>query len=1200
MYFKELEIIGFKSFLNKTRLKFESGVTAIVGPNGCGKSNIVDAVKWVLGEQSVKAMRSSAMQDVIFNGTEKQEAVNVAEVSLTLSNEDKILPLDYDEVTITRRLYRSGESEYLLNKMPVRLVDIRGLLMGTGIGTSSYSVVEQGNMDMILSSKPEERRYVFEEASGITRYKAQKREAVLKLERTQENLIRINDIIREVERQINSIERQARKAQRYKTCYEELKDIEIKFARKELMELNSEKSSLEASGIEFKTVRDMRGRMLEEASSGLEKIRAEFNMLFEEIQNIQDQVTRNSSDADKNRHIIKINMERSHDIGKYVERLEWEIEDTLKKKSLVEEKINATEIKFSEISEKCLHKDTESASIEENFKKITEDITECEHELMSKRANIRDLSSLETISKNTLIKIDADIQNIKNAEKRLDDEKRRIQTEKNKLSEELEKIDKSAEEATEELKNKKNSFNAFTIEFNENQKKLFLLNDEKNRKEKCLHEVKLRRSFLEKLLIEREGINPSVKEIMKHLEEDNTRFPGVRGVLSELVSIQEEYEESMKSLLGDTAQAIVVDDTRAMKKVIDYLSEHAMDSVNFVILDELKAVLAQDMMACDVQKGNHDITKIMAADKKYHLALSSLLHGISVDGFLEEKDVFNETNENFSSCVIGKKGMILQRGMRRSKNYSAKRYIPLFGRQEKINQMKQEESDAESEVKQIDKNLNILNEWLKRAVTEKETIEAELNRKHMVFADISSKAATVRDRFNSFSEEFKTLDSRMTEENTAKEKLRREEIGLSERLNKLETDKACLEKIISDAERKIKENSLLREEMLINLSNVKAECYSLKKEEESLSEILERERTVFQNIDKSVEERRLQVDENNERSRKLMEEIKKLRENSLGYIALVEIKKSEIAKKREYKDSLAEIIKREEAKVKKNEIGLEEARNKLRDIDMQIKEVEYKHRTLADKILNMYKVNIDGNFETEIDESVNSEAARARIDELKDQLERIGEVSLSAVEEHKELQQRFQFLVKQRDDLVTSRESLMRAITKINRTTREMFTETFELVKKEFNNYFRMLFSGGKADLTLEDESNVLECGIDIIVRPPGKKLHNIMQLSGGEKAMTAIALIFAIFKVNPSPFCILDEIDAPLDESNIVKFCRVLQEFLKLSQFVIVTHNRMTIQLADVLYGITMEEKGVSTVVSVKFAEENDIQAKDPVSVEV
>ena len=375
------------------------------------------------------------------------------------------------------------------------------------------------------------------------------------------------------------------------------------------------------------------------------------------------------------------------------------------------------------------------------------------------------------------------------------------------------------------------------------------------------------------------------------------------------------------------------------------------------------------------------------------------------------------------------------------------------------------------------------------------------------------------------------------------------------------------------------------------MADLKAELSGLTKEEENLADNLQRERSFFEKIDGEVEEKRVRINESGERITFLEAESKALGERIVENNARLEVLSREISERKESKEALSSEINHSEGEIRAKEQELESARDKARDMDIMKKELEYKRASIAEKMLDTYKVDISS-LEMELEEETNWDEIENQIDEFKQQLDKMGDVSLGAVEEHRQLEERFTFLTKQRDDLESAREQLMQAIQKINRTTRKKFMESFEAIRTEFNDYFRMLFNGGKGDLVLEDESNVLECGIDIIVRPPGKKLHNIMQLSGGEKAMTAIALIFAIFKVNPSPFCILDEIDAPLDESNVVRFCRVLQEFLKLSQFVIVTHNRMTIQLADVLYGITMQEKGVSKIVSVKFAEEKEVES--------
>jgi chromosome segregation protein len=575
MYFKKLEIVGFKSFLNKAKFIFEPGVTAIVGPNGCGKSNVVDAVKWVLGEQSAKSLRGLAMQDVIFNGTEKHDPVNIAEVSLTLSNEDRILPVDYDEVIISRRLYRSGESEYLLNKMPVRLVDIRNLLMGTGIGTSSYSIVEQGRMDMILSSKPEERRYVFEEASGITRYKSKKREALLKLERTKDNLTRLNDIIREVERQINSIERKARKAERYKARHEELKGLDVMLSCKKFKELNTDDASLGTAGDEVKQLSETLSLQLEGSTVSLSRLREGSNAVLNELHETQNVVTRLSTDIDKNTHVVDVNTERIGEFQGYVERLEREIEETTERKEAAERRLGSLEDRFQNTRGKRQSKDDELASAEENVKAVAESLQRHKHQLKFSKEKIVDMVSGSTKEKNTLIKTSADMQNAISRKKRLRLEKHNVQTEKDNASEEFRITEEKAGIAGRELEDKKQEFRVFNDEHMVKQQKLSLLNNEKGEKEKRLNEIKPRRQFLEKLISEREGINESVKMIMEHVENDDPRFSGVHGILSELISVAGDYEESMESILGDAVQAIVVETRQEV--VREWFCHHERD-----------------------------------------------------------------------------------------------------------------------------------------------------------------------------------------------------------------------------------------------------------------------------------------------------------------------------------------------------------------------------------------------------------------------------------------------------------------------------------------------------------------------------------------------------------------------------------------------------------------------------------------------
>jgi len=1195
VYFKSLEIVGFKSFLNKTKLKFEPGVTAIVGPNGCGKSNIVDAIKWVLGEQSAKSMRSSAMQDVIFNGTEKHDPVNFAEVSLTLSNEDRVLPVDYDEVIVTRRLFRSGESEYLLNKTPVRLADVRSVFMGTGIGTGLYSIVEQGKMDMILSSKPEERRTVFEEASGITRYKSQKREALFKLERTQENLTRLSDIIREVERQINSIERQARKAERYRIRYEELKELDVKLSYKKFNELITDDNELLAKDQNTRKILEDLGARMKESASFLDRQRQEFNAVMEDLQESQNKLVRLSSDIDKNEHVITVNGERIQELKKYIERLAWEIEETTRRKEVLSVRLDDLGTRHGDVSVRRQRKDDELLSSEDKVKGIVETANRHKYELKYNRKKTVDIAAEQTKTKNQLVRIGADIQNMFSREKRLKMEKNNVQAEKDNVSEDMTRAEEKVSVTGRELAEKKSDFLVFNKGFTENQQKLSVLNNERAEKQKRLNEIRPRREFLEKLVSEREGINESVKGIMKRVEAGDPRFSGVHGILSEIISVHENYEESLESVLGDAAQAIVVDNRDVVDSVIAFLRENSLESVSFVIIEELKKLLENEEGPVMTGGALEDITRVLGAGEPYCSALRVMLNDTFVTVSPDAARAFMRENDNFRGRIIVERGEVFRKGVWRSRNYSTKEVISLFGRREKVKQMRAEEERISRELDDLGKYISEMEKWLEDSAVQKERLETELREKQMEYADAASKKTTVREKFDALAEEVMLLDTEIEEESASIKQLQEEKRQLEERGEELDSESVKFQQAIEDSQKIIQDCAREREEMLFSIADIKAELSALKTEEENLVDNLERERESSHQMEVQTVDKRKNISESGERIETLDAEIKNLNECNLTYCAGREIKAREIDEKKERKEQLVDAIRREEEKVRGKEEEIEDVRNRARDLDIMKKEIEYKREMLVGKMLDAYKVNIE-QLDMEIDENTDWEAVAGSIDELKAQLDNMGEVSLGAVEEHKQLEERYQFLVKQKEDLIRGREALLQAISKINRTTRKIFIETFESIRKEFNDYFRMLFNGGKGDLVLEDESNVLECGIDIIVRPPGKKLHNIMQLSGGEKAMTAVALIFAIFKVNPSPFCILDEVDAPLDESNIVRFCRVLQEFIKLSQFIIVTHNRMTIQLADVLYGITMEEKGVSKIVSVKFTEEKDAVEEETV----
>jgi chromosome segregation protein len=1184
MRLSRLEIVGFKSFLNKTRVNFEPGVTAIVGPNGCGKSNVVDAIKWVFGEQSPKSMRSSTMQDVIFNGTEKFDPVNMSEVSITLSNEDRALSVDYDEVTITRRLFRDGESEYLINKTAVRLTDIRNILMGTGMGTSSYSVIEQGKMDLILSSKPEDRRYVFEEASGITKYKSQKREALSKLERVQENLTRINDIVREVERQINTIERQARKAERYKAMFEELKGLEVKLSYKRFNELSTDGTGADVEMEKIVKLADSLKAEVDSSAAELSGNREEYNNLMEDLQTAQNSLMQISSEIERNDHTIGLNRERINDLERNVQRLDWEIEEASERVEVLEKRLEEMETRSGMVRERRQTKESDLLAVEEKIKGLTGTIEKQTSEMRSKRQKTVDLLAEQTQTKNELIRINADMQNAHSRQRRLDSERANVSREKEAVAEKMREIENAFDGLKASLADMQDAYNVFSSEYMIKQGKLSSLKEERYNKQKRVNEIRPRREFLEKLISEREGINDNAKEILKLVESGDEVFRGVHGVLSEIVSVHGGYEEALESILGDFTQALVVENRETAERISMYLSGKLMGSVSFVILSEL---LGEDVG----KPAGKSMAEVVNVTGDYDKAVKALLSDIFVAEDGEHMCSVPGEGLDSGKYFVSQKGEITRKGMYRSRNYSGKEVFSLFGRQDKLEHLVSEEKGLVAEIVSLDAAVKELEEWVNESNTRKDNLETKLREKQVEFADMSSKRSVTREKLDNLGHELTLIRSEIEEEGVLLKELVHRTEQLDVRLKEFVDVNLKFEEEIDFLQKNVQNVTFERESELYKRSDLKSELSGMIKEEEHTTETLAREKENFQRLEKDIVEKKTRIVESREKIKSLNSESVALDVRTRELAAQKEVFSVDIAARKSRKDGLLAGITELAAKVRQKEEKLESVRNQIRDVDVRRKELEYKRAGIAERMADHYKVDIT-TLSIELEEAFNEPEAEVKVAELRDRLDKMGEVSLGAVEEHKQLEERFAFLTKQRDDLTKSREDIMDAITKINRTTRKMFVETFEAIRKEFNVYFRMLFNGGKAELILEDENEILESGIDIIVRPPGKKLQNIMLLSGGEKAMTAIALVFAIFKVNPSPFCILDEIDAPLDESNVVRFCNVLREFLKLSQFIIVTHNKMTMKLADILYGITMEEKGVSKVVSVKFSQSEEREA--------
>ncbi len=1071
MYLKKLEIVGFKSFLQKTTLNFEPGITAVVGPNGCGKSNIFDSIRWVLGEQSVKALRGSDMQDVIFNGTDSKEALSMAEVSLTFDNRQRFFKVDNDEVVITRRLFRSSESEYLLNKSLVRLKDIMDLLMGTGIGAESYSLIAQGQIDLILSSRPEDRRLVFDEASGITKYKAQKKEALRKLEETEQNLLRVNDIITEVKRQIGSLERQANKARRYKEIFEELKLKEIAKAVLEKIKFLKAKDELikELGALENEEV-----KLLEAIKEQEDKIgnrQNELKTLEDNIMSIKNEILNLDNLVIRNKQHIGLNQERIKELEASHQHAQMQVAHLENKLLIDEEKLNNFKKEYaglkSHIAEKSQalkEKETGLNNLVSSIKVSLDNITRAKKEILelaSKTANMRnEISDAAAKQQIHLAR-----------QKRLGLEKAKVTEEKSMIEDDLKAIKRELEGLN-----------------------------------KIFAECCLKITELKKELEKETGSLSSMDTEIEQLERKRLTLESHRDFIEKLKAKYQDIGEAMNAVI--------------------YLDKMPAQKVSGLVV-KIK-----------------DCINLSDEDKAYFTSANLKLSG-------EAKPIDLDTEK--ISQTIDKIG-------------------------QDLNALKNTKAAKQARIQE-------LNQLIAQS-------QQELRQQEIALANKKSAFESVSGQFNKMKEEEEIIALELSDIEKEVSRLEEKLTHLKISLQDLDKEQKNKEGLIREEENNIGLNSNLKEKVLIEITQTKTELDALDKRTNSDEATLVTLEETCQHTRDNLLNMKKQVCDAENKKELLLTEIKDL-----------EIKISEVGQLIQEKNSLLKIKEGEYLKITESsgDVGakidadrkeLDSIKNKLYELQMQNKDIDYKFSSIRERILQNYKLDLE--VLTDTAQENNQSALLEEIGKLKEKLDSLGSVNLVAIEEYDELKKRYDFLIQQQTDLVTAKESLHEAILKINRTTKKMFLETFELVRQEFRNYFKLLFNGGDAQVFLVDEQDPLESGIEIICRPPGKKLQNVLLLSGGEKALSATALIFAIFKVKPSPFCILDEIDAALDEANVDRFGRMLQEFVSQSQFIVITHNKRTIANADIMYGITMEESGVSKIVSVKFAQNKALRDKE------
>lgn len=1211
MFLKNLTVLGFKSFADKTSLNFQPGVTAIVGPNGCGKSNVSDAIRWVLGEQSAKALRGGEMADVIFNGTDGRKPLSMAEVSLTIGGVDAEhlsaagVEIAYNEVTLTRRVFRDGASEYFLNKTPCRLKDIQQLFMGTGMGRTSYSIMAQGNITQILSSKPEDRRMVFEEAAGITKFKAQKRESLRKLEATEQNLLRVADLIREVKRQIGSLQRQAGKARRYKQLMMELQHLDTQLARHQFdlcqNDLRTRQEQLEQARGQIETLSNNVLRVENE----LAVLREELAEQEQQISQLQQRGLELKSQAERHESRIHFNEDRLRDLEAQNARATGEI-------TQAEERKLAAQAELEEVTQRLNTAAAELQAHQQALERKREAMQTVESELRSNQEALREAQTRAFEAAQQLSRarneINAlDLQKEGNAVRleKLSAEKVQLEEERNGLNGRLEQFSASVEA---EILNAQT--NRGTLE--ERQARLREIQQQLNETTAQLDDVlrqqaekRSRLTLLEQLQSEHEGFGSGALSALK-------AAANVLGSLADKIRVPDQYVVAIETALGHHLQLVLTDQPEAARQIVGDLRVNKIGRASVAALQLGAAPFPPESeAAAGVRSRSVSAASVIEADESVRPLLDRLLGQTLISPDLDSATAaWRECGGVFD--FVTPEGDLLNRhgiftGGYLNGNGSGQAPASILGRKNQIAELQTAAAALQESVNEISRHKGaLLSEQtqlqasLQQAQTELRTQEVAIATRKGEFNALQNSSRVLQQKIETVVYEVNSLAAQ-EEEGTRKRQ------GLAAQVADLETRERDWQSKLAELTASQETLRQHRDAAHGALTETKV---ALATQDQLCASFTSQKKPLEQRITELAhlaEQRRAEIQNFLQRKTQAESEIAESRQKIEGLQHEREQVNIQVAERVNYKDAKEEQITAADGGLREQRRSLNDLQEQRASVEIEIAQKNMALQNLRDRIREKYQVELDtvrsecititlaeegpAKVHTLSPEEMAAsggatdwDAVAQQVTALQARIDEIGPVNLVAIDEYEETEQRFQFLTKQNDDLVQAKAQLIEVINRINTQTRQMFAETFEKIRDNFRQMFSEIFGGGKADLILTEESDVLECGIDIVARPPGKQLQTISLLSGGEQTMTAVALLFAIYQVKPSPFCVLDELDAPLDESNINRFVKILQRFMIYSQFIIITHNKRTIGMADVLYGVTMQEHGVSKIVSVKF----------------
>lgn len=1187
MFLKRIELTGFKSFADKTELEFVQGITAVVGPNGSGKSNISDGIRWVLGEQSARSLRGGKMEDVIFAGSDSRKAVNYGEVSLTLDNQDHALPLDFSEVTVTRRVHRSGESEYLINKQTCRLKDITELFMDTGIGKEAYSIIGQGRIEEILSTKSEDRRGIFEEASGIVKYKARKKETEKKLYDTEQNLLRIHDLVSELEDQVEPLRDQSEKAFRFKALKDELKNSEISLYVHQIeqmhiswQETNAKLAKLRIEQVDYATV-------VNRHDAQLEKQRWETKRLDEELDKLHTLLLQISEEYDKCEGQGEVLKERHKYLSANQAQTEQTIAGQTKRLADKQLELDSFKLKMEQVSAQLAEHNANLRAEEERLLGVVGGLSS-EAEEMLKSELLETLNQVAQ-SRNEIRYVEQQLETMGRRGERLEEERKKWNEQKDGLAKRKAALTLKLAEIAAEITEIRDRYIALTSQIKAKQGLFEEIQATIRRWEQKLDALVSRSDTMREMQNDYDGFQQGVKEVLKAKDRADG-LKGIHGAVAELVKVPAEVELAIETTLGGALQNIVVASEANGRDAIAFLKRRQLGRATFLPLDVIKgrSIGEHERRGVEGAAGYVGIAvNLVKFDAKYEQIFSSLLGNVIVAKTLEDANHL-AAKVQYRFRVVTLEGDVVHPGGSMTGGSQHKKTTSLLGRQRQIDEMEQEIAQSKQQLKQLlekaqamklelieeNRSMELLRQQGELKRIEEQQFVAEMN-------PLDNESQMMEDQLFVAGQDNNVLSEEITQ--FAAKKLAAEDM-----LKQAEQREAQLQQAIREAEIARKASESAKEELQAQLTELKVKAASSTQEKQSLTEQQQRMQADYREIHDELEGHHRQNQQLNEEiavcNTDLVLQLEQINNHKLKKQACIEKTDFTRAERTDWMQKL-ELAENE---TREQRIALKKVEEDLHHTEVRSTRLDVELDHLLKKLSEEYELSFElAKSRYALPEDV--PLTQNKVRELKREITSLGEVNLGAIEEFTRISERYEFLNEQKHDLMEAKATLYEVIREMDEEMSKRFFTTFEAIRKQFVVVFAKLFGGGRADLVLSEPSHPLDTGIEIIAQPPGKKLQNLQLLSGGERALTAIALLFAILRIKPVPFCVLDEVEAALDEANVSRFAEYLREFSHETQFIVVTHRKGTMEEADVLYGVTMEEGGVSKLVSVRLEDHDE-----------